>query len=41
MVFTSEIIQVNDDIEKTELNSKIGLMAGLMGFEPMTFSLEG
>ena len=33
--------QINNDQEKIEITPKIGFMAGPMGFEPMTFSLEG
>ena len=32
--------QINNDLEKPQLTSKLA-MAGPMGFEPMTFSLEG
>jgi hypothetical protein len=32
--------QKNADLDKAQLNSKVEL-AGPMGFEPMTFSLEG
>jgi hypothetical protein len=33
--------QVNDDIEKPALGTKLSYMAGPKGFEPLTFSLEG
>jgi hypothetical protein len=31
----------NDDLQKPDSNTKKGMEAGPMGFEPMTFSLEG
>ena len=32
---------IDDDLQKPELSSKLRILAGPMGFEPMTFSLEG
>ena len=33
--------EINNDLEKPESSIKLRTVAGPMGFEPMTFSLEG